>query len=423
MPSRGGSVVRRVIRAARKLGVKHRIVPSIPALISGDVSIEHVRAVNVEDLLRRETVQMDVAGVRRYIENRTVLITGAGGSIGSEIVRQVARYNPENVVLLGRGEGSIFKIDQACRQEWKGINWWPVVADVRDKGKMEYVFQRFRPEVVFHAAANKHVPLMEANPDEAILNNVLGTRNMVELTLAWGAERFVNISTDKAVRPASVMGASKRVAEYIVEWGGRQAGEGQSFASVRFGNVLGSSGSVIPVFKRQIEQGGPVTVTHPDVSRYFMTIPEAVQLVLQAGALGGNGTIYVLDMGSPVKIVDLARDLIHLYGLEPDVDVGITFTGLRPGEKLSEELLTDEEGTSVTRYDKIFVAPARGLDDERLESMLAELFIAAYSRDAADMIDVLRVLIPTHMLAAREQVRDEAPPLVNPRRGEKISGA
>lgn len=412
MPSTGGEVVRRIVREAQRARVKHRIIPSIPALINGDVSMAQIREVNVEDLLRREAVRLDVAGIKGYLAGRTILVTGAGGSIGSEIVRQVARFNPKNVVLLGRGEGSIFKIDQACRQGWKDINWWPIVADVRDRGKMEYVFKRFDPQVVFHAAANKHVPLMEANPDEAILNNVLGTKNMVELTLAAGTERFVNISTDKAVRPASVMGASKRVAEYLVEWGGRQARPGRSFASVRFGNVLGSSGSVIPLFKRQIEQGGPVTVTHPDVSRYFMTIPEAVQLVLQAGALGGNGTIYVLNMGSPVKIVDLARDLIHLYGLEPGVDIGITYTGLRPGEKLTEELLTDEEGTSVTRFEKIFVAHARGLADERLEALLDELFVAAYSRDDAYMVEVLRELIPTHMLAPRPS--GPTPALVTP---------
>ncbi len=272
-----------------------------------------------------------------------------------------------------------------------------MVADVRDREKMEYVFAVYRPQVVFHAAAHKHVPMMELNPDEAIFNNVGGTKNLVELALKYGVERFVNISTDKAVNPTSVMGASKRVAEYLVEWAARRAKPGQVFVSVRFGNVLGSRGSVIPLFKEQIRAGGPVTVTHPEMTRYFMTIPEAAQLVLQAGGLGQNGAVYVLDMGEPVKIVDLARDLIRLSGLEPGVDIEIVFTGVRPGEKLFEELLTAEEGTEASKHEKIFVARNRGVPDEVLERLLERLFEAAAARDPEKILGVLKELIPTYL--------------------------
>jgi len=286
-------VVRRVVELAREGGVRHRIIPGIYEILSGKVSISQIREVDVEDLLRREPARLNLEEIAGYLEGRVVLVTGAGGSIGSEIVRQVARFRPERVILLGRGENSLYQLERELERTWPELNWSTVVADVRDCRKMEYVFALYRPKVVFHAAAHKHVPMMELNPDEAVFNNVGGTKNLVELALQYGVERFVNISTDKAVNPTSVMGASKRVAEYLVEWAARRAKPGQVFVSVRFGNVLGSRGSVVPLFKEQIRSGGPVTVTHPEMTRYFMTIPEAAQLVLQAGGLGQNGAIYV----------------------------------------------------------------------------------------------------------------------------------
>jgi len=396
IPSAPGRVVRRVVELARKESVNHRIIPGIYEILSGKVSISQIREVDVEDLLRREPVRLNLDEIAGYLEGRVVLITGAGGSIGSEIVRQVARFRPRRVILLGRGENSLYRIEREIERNWPELDWRTVVADVRDRAKMEYVFSVYRPQVVFHAAAHKHVPMMELNPDEAIFNNVGGTKNLVELALKHGVERFVNISTDKAVNPTSVMGASKRVAEYLVQWAAHRANEGQVFVSVRFGNVLGSRGSVIPLFKEQIRAGGPVTVTHPDMTRYFMTIPEAAQLVLQAGGLGQNGAVYVLDMGEPVKILDLARDLIRLSGLEPEVDIEIVFTGIRPGEKLFEELLTAEEGTVASRHEKIFVARNSGVPDGLLQDLLGKLFEAAAARDPEKIRAVLRELIPTY---------------------------
>jgi len=396
IPSAPGRVVRRVVELAHKEGVSHRIIPGVYEILSGKVSISQIREVHVEDLLRRESVRLNLDEIAGYLEGRVVLITGAGGSIGSEIVRQVARFRPRRVILLGRGENSLYRIEREIERNWPELNWRTVVADVRDRAKMEYVFSVYRPHVVFHAAAHKHVPMMELNPDEAIFNNVGGTKNLVELALKHGVERFVNISTDKAVNPTSVMGASKRVAEYLVEWAARRANVGQVFVSVRFGNVLGSRGSVIPLFKEQIRAGGPVTVTHPDMTRYFMTIPEAAQLVLQAGGLGQNGAVYVLDMGEPVRILDLARDLIRLSGLEPEVDIEIVFTGIRPGEKLFEELLTAEEGTVASRHEKIFVARNSGVPDGLLQGLLGKLFEAAAARDPEKIRAVLRELIPTY---------------------------
>ncbi len=396
IPSAPGRVVRRVVELSREAGVRHRIVPGIYEILSGKVSISQIREVDVEDLLRRDPVRLDLEEIADYLRGRVVLITGAGGSIGSEIVRQVARFKPERVILLGRGENSLYRIEREIERTWPELKWRTVVADVRDRDKMAYVFSLYRPQVVFHAAAHKHVPMMELNPDEAVFNNVGGTKNLVELAREHGVERFVNISTDKAVNPTSVMGASKRVAEYLVQWAANRAKEGQAFVSVRFGNVLGSRGSVIPLFREQIRAGGPVTVTDPRMTRYFMTIPEAAQLVLQAGGLGQNGAVYVLDMGEPVKIVDLARDLIRLSGLQPDEDIEIVFTGVRPGEKLFEELLTAEEGTDATKHEKIFVARTRGIPEERLKRLLKKLFDAAAARDGEEIRKVFRELIPTY---------------------------
>jgi FlaA1/EpsC-like NDP-sugar epimerase len=396
IPSAPGTVVRRVVELAREAGVKERIIPGIYDLLSGKISVSEIREVDVEDLLRRDPVRLDVAEIAQYLKDRTVLVTGAGGSIGSEIVRQIAGFKPGLVILLGRGENSIYQIEQYLRHKEPELNYQTFIADVRDFERLSHLFRTYRPQVVFHAAAHKHVPLMEADCDEAIHNNVGGTRNLVRLALEYGVERFVNISTDKAVNPTSVMGASKRIAEYIVSWGAGQAAPGQVFASVRFGNVLGSRGSVIPLFKEQIRRGGPVTVTHPDMTRYFMTIPEASELVLQAGGLGENGSVYVLDMGEPVRIVDLARDLIRLSGFRPDVDIEIKFAGIRPGEKLYEELLTDEEGTMASRHQKIFVARKAEPALETFEESMNMLFAAAASRDGARVREVLKYLIPSY---------------------------
>ncbi len=395
IPSAAGRVVRRVVDLARESKLKYRIIPGVFEILSGKVGINQIRDVDLEDLLRREPVKLNTGEISGYLEHRTVLVTGAGGSIGSEIVRQLARFQPTRVVLFGRGENSVFLIAQELRRSWPELEYHNVIGDVRDKSKLEEVFKRFAPKVVFHAAAHKHVGLMEQNPDEAIFNNVRGTKNLVELALEFNIERFVNISSDKAVNPTSVMGASKRIAEYVVEWAASKAKPGQVFVSVRFGNVLGSRGSVVPLFKEQIKIGGPVLVTHPDMTRYFMTIPEAAQLVLQAGGLGTNGAVYVLDMGEPVKILDLAKDVIRLSGLVVGTDIDIVFTGAQPGEKLFEELLTNEEGTTASKYTKIFMARKAGMKESELDAGLNELFFAAQARDSDSIRSTLKKLIPS----------------------------
>jgi FlaA1/EpsC-like NDP-sugar epimerase len=354
MPSATGKAVREVVRAAQTAGVPTRTVPGLSEIISGRKSVSALRRVEIQDLLRREPISTDLRQVRSLAADGTVLITGAGGSIGSELCRQIAQLSPSRLVALGRGENSIFELLHELRTSFPNLTVVPVIADVRDYGRMEAVFERYRPRTVFHAAAHKHVPLMETNVAEAVLNNVLGTRNVGELAARYGAAHFVLISTDKAVRPTSVMGATKRIAEAIIH--DMCDAPSGSFVSVRFGNVLGSRGSVVPVFLRQILAGGPVTVTHPEMRRYFMTIPEAVQLVLQAGALGRSREVFVLDMGEPVKIADLAADLIRLSGLEVGNDVEIQFTGMRPGEKLYEELFFDAENAAATDHPKILRA-------------------------------------------------------------------
>jgi FlaA1/EpsC-like NDP-sugar epimerase len=394
MPSAPGRIVRRVVDLARGANLRYRIIPGIHEILSGQVALSQIRDVSLEDLLRREPVRLETNAIAGYLEGRTVLVTGAGGSIGSEIVRQVSRFKPRKLILLGRGENSIFTIEQELKRTWPELEYALVIGDVRDRTKLEDVFRRFSPHVVFHAAAHKHVYLMEHNPDEAILNNVFGTKNLVDLCLEHGVERLVNISTDKAVNPTSVMGASKRVAEYIVESGARRAEAGQTFSSVRFGNVLGSRGSVIPKFQQQIRDGGPVTVTDPAMIRYFMLIPEAAQLVLQAGGLPENGAVYVLDMGEPVKIVDLARDVIRLSGFEVGKDIEIVFTGAQPGEKLYEELLTSDEGTQASKYEKIFVAKQGSMSDDQLEAALGQLETLARGRDTSGIRQFLLELIP-----------------------------
>lgn len=396
IPSAPGEVVRRVVDAARAAGVGYRIMPALHEILSGRVSIGELREVDLEDLLRREPVRLDLDEIARYLEGRVVLVTGAGGSIGSELVRQALRFGPREVILLGHGENSLFALSQELDRRRPRPPYRAVVADVRLREDLEAVFREMKPQVVFHAAAHKHVPLMEENPGAAVRNNVVGTANLVELALDHGVERFVNVSTDKAVNPTSVMGATKRVAEYLVHRAARRAAPGQAFVSVRFGNVLGSRGSVVPTFRDQIRRREPVTVTHPEMKRYFMTIPEAAQLVLQAGGLGDNGAVYVLDMGEPVRILDLAEDLIRLSGLEPGVDIPIVFTGVRSGEKLFEEILTAEEGTVASRHEKIFVARNSPPPEGAFEVWLADLLAAADAGDGTAIRAALRRLVPTY---------------------------
>ncbi len=395
LPSSDGRVVRDIVGRIEgaKTGLKYRIMPGVYELLSGQVGINRIREVQIEDLLRRPPVELDTAAISSYIKGKVVMVTGAGGSIGSELVRQICRFQPKELVLFGRGENSIYTLECELDRNWPDIPYQSVIASVQHIVRLDYVFRRYKPEVVFHAAAHKHVPLMEQNPEEAVFNNIIGSRNLVTLSLKYGVSHFVNISTDKAVNPTSVMGASKRIIERIVQSAAVRSRPDQKFVSVRFGNVLGSRGSVIPVFKQQILSGGPVTVTHPDMTRYFMTIPEASQLVMQAAGQGRNGEIYILDMGEPVRIVDLAKDLIKLSGFEPDVDIPIAFSGIRPGEKLYEELMTNEERGAATAHEKIFVAKPSPLELEALDHTVQELQEAALKSDHATIRRSLKAFI------------------------------
>ncbi len=402
MPSASGSTVRKIVQSLQSQDVKYRIIPGIFELLSGQVSISALREVDVNDLLRRAPVKLDERGIAGYVQDRTILVTGAGGSIGSEITRQVTRFAPARIILLGRGENSIYEINRELRPSSPQIELVPIICDVRDDDRLRRVFAEYRPDVIFHAAAHKHVPLMECNPEESIKNNVIGTSNVARAALDYGVSRLVNISTDKAVNPTSVMGASKRVGELVVARMAQDAKSEQSFVSVRFGNVLGSRGSVVPLFREQIESGGPITVTDPEMVRFFMTIPEATQLVIQAGALGVNGNVYVLDMGEPVRILDLANDMIRLSGLAPGRDIEVVYTGIRPGEKLYEELLTDEEGTDVSQHRQIFVARKQSPDADWLDGELNNLIAAAEKGDRSEIQSVLRSLVPTFQVGVAE---------------------
>lgn len=377
MPSVKGQVIRDTVDQGRKLGLKIKTVPGIYELVNGTVSVNQVRDVQIEDLLGRDEVRMDLEAIAAYLTGEVVLVTGAGGSIGSELCRQVCRFSPKQLLLLGHGENSIYEIDVELRRKYPELDVKPIIADIQDEARIRQVLQQYRPGVVFHAAAHKHVPLMEYNPSEAIKNNIFGTLNVARAADEFGVKRFVLISSDKAVNPTSVMGATKRAAEYIVQ---SFASHSETiFVAVRFGNVLGSRGSVIPLFKRQIASGGPVTVTDPRMMRYFMTIPEAVQLVIQAASMGNGGEVFVLDMGEPVRILDLARDLIRLSGFEPDVDIPIVYTGIRPGEKLYEELLTAEEGTQATLHERIFVSKSSVISQQALRVFLRNMSALAHS--------------------------------------------
>lgn len=351
MPSARGAEIRRIVELASSVGVRTRTVPSITDIVSGRIEYSALRPVEIQDLLRRAPIQTDISKVQVLANARTVMVTGAGGSIGSELCRQIAVLEPQLLVVLDHSENQVFEIENELRRRFPTVPVAPVIADIRDQARIARVFQRFTPYAVFHAAAHKHVPLMEENVVEAVTNNVRGTRNLVEAAVEHGTTHFVLISTDKAVRPTSIMGATKRLAEVIVREAAARSK--RHFVVVRFGNVLGSRGSVVPTFMAQIERGGPVTVTHPEMRRFFMTIPEAVQLVLQAAAQGQGGELFVLDMGEMVKIADLARDLIRLSGLEEGTDIEIRYSGMRPGEKLYEEVLFGHEDVRSTEHPKV----------------------------------------------------------------------
>ena len=397
IPTAPGAIVRLVSDVCRTKGIPFRTMPGIYELIGGKVSVSRLREVNISDLLRREPTEIDDAGVDRTLIGKRVLITGAGGSIGLELCRQVAQWRPSQLVLLGHGENSIFDALLELSEDHPNLPLVPVIADIRDVDRIRDVFENLRPEIVFHTAAHKHVSLMEVNVEEAVTNNVLGTKSVVDAALACGSERMVLISTDKAVEPRSVMGATKRMAEMIVRDAARYSG--RSFVTVRFGNVLGSRGSIVPLFKRQIARGGPVTVTHPEMERYFMTIPEAVHLVLQASSMGNGGEMFVLHMGDPVRVLDLAEDLIRLSGLEPGKDIPIVFTGIRPGEKLSETLWDEGlEYQSTGHPDIVRVDNGGFLEGDTLDTAVEELVRLAREGDAQAIVGLLSERVPGSVL-------------------------
>ncbi|MGE0549003.1 MAG: polysaccharide biosynthesis protein [Kofleriaceae bacterium] len=390
-----GPQIRMITIRCKDAGLDTKIIPGIYEIVGDRVNLSRIRDVAIEDLLGREPVALDEAEVESSIRDRSVLVTGSGGSIGSELCRQVARFAPKRLVLVERFENALFEIHRELTGRFPELHLEPRVADVGDRERMAQIFSDARPDVVFHAAAHKHVPMMEHNPGEALKNNIGGTRTVAELSDQYGVAQFVLVSTDKAVNPSSIMGATKRVAEIICQ--NRAATSRTRFVTVRFGNVLGSNGSVIPIFKEQIARGGPVTVTHPDMQRYFMTIPEAAQLVMQAGAMGQGGEIFILDMGRPVKIVDLAKDLITLSGLRPGEDIEIEFAGVRPGEKLFEELSTGAESADKTKHPKIFIGHIAAILHPKLANDIELLLQLADSASPEAIRAALRSIVPEYL--------------------------
>lgn len=401
MPSISRSEYAHIIDICKRTKATLKTIPMLNDLIDGKVTLNTIRQVEVEDLLGRDPVQTDLAAISSYIQNKVVLITGAGGSIGSELSRQIAMLSPHKLLLLGHGENSIYAIEIELRRRWPDLSIEPIIADIQDRDRIDRIFSEHRPHVVFHAAAHKHVPLMERNPSEAVKNNVFGTKNVADSASKYDSERFVLVSSDKAVHPSSVMGTTKRIAEmYIQSLNERSA---TNYAAVRFGNVLGSRGSVIPLFKEQIARGGPVTVTHHDMVRYFMTIPEAVQLVIQAGALSEGGEIFILDMGQPVRILELAEDLIRLSGFEPYQEIDITFTGVRAGEKLFEELMLTEEQALATKHDRIFVGKSMQQLDYEVWDLYCRNLERCISEGRLSVRAMLEEMVPSpHREAYRE---------------------
>jgi len=399
MPTAPGLAIREIKETCESIRVPFKTIPGMYELLDGRVKVSQIRDVQIEDLLRRNQVRIK-ADDASYLRDKVVLVTGAGGSIGAELCRQVAHRQPKEIILLGHGENSIYLVHQELEGLFPGLKLIPAIADVRDKARIQRIFQSHHPQVVFHTAAHKHVPLMEGNAEDAVTNNVLGTRNVLEVVERLGLQRFVLISTDKAVNPANIMGATKRIAELLVQDAAGRTG--RNYVAVRFGNVLGSRGSVVPQFKRQIAAGGPVTVTHPQMERYFMTIPEAVYLVLQAAAFGVGGELFVLDMGEPIRIVDLARDLITLSGLQPDRDIEIRFTGTRPGEKLRERLFLEGEDYETTEHDRIFVfkrpSPLAGIALAQAVQHLIEL--AQQGATKSELGAAIKAIVPEAELDA-----------------------
>lgn len=387
---------RKILEICQETGVKTRVLPTTEEVIDRQGAMNSLRNVQIEDLLGRDPIELDNKNIKNLIKDKTVLVTGGGGSIGSELCRQIIKYKPQNLVILDIYENTLYDIERELEADYPTANIKAIIGSVRDKERLEEVFNKYKPNVVFHAAAHKHVPLMETSPLEAIHNNVFGTYNVVNCADKFGVEKFVLISTDKAVNPTNIMGASKRVCEMIVQTKNKTSKT--DFIAVRFGNVLGSNGSVIPLMKKQIEKGGPVTVTHKEITRYFMTIPEAVQLILQAVTYAKGGEIFVLDMGEPVKIYDLAVSLIRLMGYEPNVDIPIIITGLRPGEKLYEELLMAEEGLVSTKHDKIFITQPMHLEEKELNEKLYELGNIKYNEDYSieKVKEVMANVVPTY---------------------------
>jgi FlaA1/EpsC-like NDP-sugar epimerase len=407
IPSASGKEMRRIVDLCSGTGAHIRTLPGVDKLIDGRVTVNQLQAVKIEDLLGRDPVVLDNEAINAFVRSRVVLVTGAGGSIGSELCKQVARFGPRKIVLVEQAENNLFHIHRALVREFPDVPVVPCVADICDTKRLENVFSDEKPHVVFHAAAHKHVPMMEENPGEAIKNNVFGTKKVADLSAKYHVEKFVMVSTDKAVNPTSVMGVSKRCAEIYVQ--ALSLRTKTQFVTVRFGNVLGSAGSVIPLFQEQIAGGGPVNVTHPDMKRYFMTIPEASQLILQAGAMGNGGEIFVLDMGEPVKIVDLARDLIKLSGLVPGEDIEIKFTGIRPGEKLFEELSTNDEHADRTRHPKIFIGKFRPYELARIEACYAHLHELSDGSDRDAIKRAFAALVPEYRVIAVEPERVSQP--------------
>jgi len=394
-PSAGAKTIKNVVETARRVGLKKiKIVPPIAEIINGGISLKNLKEVGVEDLLGREPVGLDTQAIENFIKNKIILVTGAAGSIGSELSRQIAGFKPSMVLLLDQDETGIFDISEELENNFPNLKTEALVADIRDEEKIKEIFKEFKPNVVFHAAAYKHVPLMEQHPDEAVKNNIFGTEVVAKAAIESGAERFIFISTDKAVNPVSVMGATKRAGEMLCQTLNQK--NSTKFISVRFGNVLDSRGSVIPTFREQIKKGGPVEVTHPEMKRYFMLISEACLLVLQAGAMGQGGEVFVLDMGKPIKILDLAKEMIKLSGFEPDKDIPIVFTQPRPGEKLFEEILTAEEGTIATRNQKIFMAKLSNINpldlEEKLKKIKETLSISKKDR----ILRLLKEIVPNY---------------------------
>jgi len=396
MPSATSKQMRAIVSRCEESGINFKTLPGMGELIDGKVTVKAIREVAYRDLLGRETIRLQEERIGRYLENARVLVTGAGGSIGSELCRQICRFRPDRVILYERAESPLYEIELELKKNFPNIEIVPLLADIRDRTQLSYAFSAWRPQVVFHAAAYKHVPMMELQPWKAVKNNILGTRHVINACNSYGIRHFVFVSTDKAVRPTSVMGASKRVAELLVQGQNSCGVSDTRFMVVRFGNVVGSVGSVVPLFKKQIERGGPVTVTHPEIARYFMTIPEACQLILQSGAMGEGGETFILDMGTPVKIDDMARDVIRLSGLEVGVDIDIEYIGLRPGEKLYEELITEGEGIVPTNHEKIMVLRGETCDQSILNGTIDILKDLAHGQKAEEIKKKLQEIVPEY---------------------------